>query len=82
MVHTDHEALVWLMESALLRGRLERCIWTIQNIPFKIKQRAETDSVVALSRDVLPPPTCPHFNEVLQLIKETQNLPNLSELIR
>lgn len=71
-VHTDHQALVWLMDAAQLHGRLARWVWTIQNIPFTIAHRAGNTLVVAdaLSRDVFPPPTCPHCLEVLRAIRE------------
>eukprot|EP00173_Palmaria_palmata_P001998 Plantae.Rhodophyta-Palmaria_palmata.ctg222.p1 GENE.Plantae.Rhodophyta-Palmaria_palmata.ctg222~~Plantae.Rhodophyta-Palmaria_palmata.ctg222.p1 ORF type:complete len:281 (+),score=25.14 Plantae.Rhodophyta-Palmaria_palmata.ctg222:1324-2166(+) len=35
-VFTDHRSLVWLMDHALMRGRLARWVWTIQNIPFVV----------------------------------------------
>ena len=80
-VHTDHQALLWLMDAAQLRGRLARWVWTIQNIPFRIEHRAGTTLVVAdaLSRDVFPPPTCPHCQEILQAIKEATPLPTLDD---
>lgn len=81
-VHTDHEALLWLMDNAQLRGRLARWVWTIQNIPFTISHRAGSTLIVAdtLSRDVFPPPTCPHCREVLHAIKEVTPLPTVTEL--
>lgn len=82
-VHTDHQALVWLMNTALMRGRLARWVWTIQDIPFNISHRAGETMIVAdtLSRDVFPPPTCPHCHEMLLRIKETPPLPTAEEFV-
>jgi RNase H-like domain found in reverse transcriptase len=54
-VVADHHSRIWLIDDSLMRGRLARWVWTIQNIPFTIVHRAGDTMVVAdaLSRDVL-----------------------------
>jgi hypothetical protein len=81
-VVTDHHSLIWLMDNSLMRGRLARWVWTIQNIPVTILHRAGETMVVAdaLSRDVLPPPSCSHFHEQLKSLVESPALPTAAEM--
>lgn len=81
-VVTDHKALLWLLDNKLLRGRLARWVWTIQNIPFRIVHRPGQTLTVAdiLSRDVFPPPTCPHCQEALHVVHEDTELPDLADI--
>lgn len=81
-VLTDHHSLVWLMENSLLRGRLARRVRTIQNGTFSIVHWPGDTLVVAdvLSRDVSPPPTCPHCNELLNSVQKNGALPMADKL--